>query len=107
MPASGGKPKSLFKDINYSYSDGDQHFAWSPDSQYILANWAEGGGWNNEDVAVIEVESGKITNLTRSGYRTKTVSAATAAGAQRTISTSCSLTARLLPISDAARSRRR
>ncbi len=68
MPASGGKPKSLFKGINYSYSDGDQHFEWSPDSQYILANWQEGGGWNNEDIAVIEVESGKITNLTRSGY---------------------------------------
>ena len=53
MPAGGGKSKSLFKNINYSYTDGDQEFVWSPDSQYILVNWQEGGGWNNEDVAVI------------------------------------------------------
>ena len=69
MPTSGsGKPRSLHKGINYSYSDGDQSFAWSPDSRYILTNWMADGGWNNEDIAVVEVESGKITNLTRSGY---------------------------------------
>ncbi|MBQ9410298.1 MAG: PD40 domain-containing protein, partial [Bacteroidales bacterium] len=68
MPASGGKPKSLFKDINYSYTDGDQEFAWSPDSRYILTTWMADGGWNNVDIAVVEVESGKITNLTESGY---------------------------------------
>lgn len=60
--------KSLFKGINYSYSDGDQSFKWSPDSRYILCNWQENGGWNNEDVALVEIETGKITNLTRSGY---------------------------------------
>jgi len=68
MPVSGGKPRSLHKGINYSYVDGDQRFEWSPDSQYILTNWQADGGWNNDDVAVIEVSSGKITNLTRSGY---------------------------------------
>lgn len=63
-----GKEKSLFKNVNYSYSDGDQGFEWSPDSRYILCNWQENGGWNNEDIALIEVETGKITNLTESGY---------------------------------------
>lgn len=63
-----GKEKSLFKNINYSYSDGDQGFEWSPDSHYILCNWQADGGWNNSDVALIDIETGEITNLTRSGY---------------------------------------
>lgn len=63
-----GKEKSLFKGVNYSYSDGDQGFEWSPDSHYILCNWQADGGWNNADVALIDIESGEITNLTRSGY---------------------------------------
>ncbi len=62
------KVKSLHKGVNYSYSDGDQHFAWSPDSRYILCNWQADGGWNNEDIAMIDVEDGTITNLTQSGY---------------------------------------
>ena len=62
------KVKSLHKGVNYSYSDGDQSFAWSPDSRYILCNWQKGGGWNNEDIALVDVEDGTITNLTESGY---------------------------------------
>ena len=62
------KVKSLHKGVNYSYSDGDQSFAWSPDSRYILCNWQAGGGWNNEDIAMIDVEDGTVTNLTESGY---------------------------------------
>ena len=58
----------LDKSVNYSYTDGDQSFEWSPDSRYILCNYQADGGWNNEDVAVIDVESGKITDLTQSGY---------------------------------------
>ncbi len=63
-----GKEKSLLKDVNYSYQDGDQSFAWSPDSQYIICNYQIDGGWNNSDIGLIEVSSGKITNLTQSGY---------------------------------------
>lgn len=63
-----GKEKSLHKNVNYSYQDGDQDFQWSPDSRYILCNWQENGGWNNEDIAVIDIESGEITDLTQSGY---------------------------------------
>ena len=68
LSTKGGTPKSLHKGVNYSYQDGDQSFAWSPDSRYLLCNWQEAGGWNNEDVALVEVENGEITNLTRSGY---------------------------------------
>ena len=64
----GGKEKSLHKGINYSYIDGDLEFSWSPDSRYILTTWQADGGWNNENVAVIDIESGEIRDLTRSGY---------------------------------------
>ncbi len=63
-----GKEKSLLKNVNYSYTDGDQSFEWSPDSRYILCNYQGDGGWNNEDVALIDIESGEITNITESGY---------------------------------------
>ncbi|MCF0175390.1 MAG: PD40 domain-containing protein [Bacteroidales bacterium] len=65
---SNGKETSLHKDVNYSYTDGDQHFEWSPDGRYILGNWIAEGGWNNSDIAMFDVEKGTITNLTRSGY---------------------------------------
>ncbi len=68
QPTKGGKVRSLLKGANYSYSDGDQDFAWSPDSRYLLCNYQADGGWNNEDIALIEMESGQVTNLTRSGY---------------------------------------
>ena len=65
---SGKEEKSLLKGMNYSYVDGDLDFEWSPDSRYILCTCQENGGWNNTDVALIEVKSGEVTNLTRSGY---------------------------------------
>ena len=67
-PAKGGKTKSLLKGANYSYSDGDQDFAWSPDSEYLLATYQANGGWNNVDIALIEVDNGTVTDLTESGY---------------------------------------
>ncbi|MBQ8483711.1 MAG: PD40 domain-containing protein [Bacteroidales bacterium] len=69
MDLDNGKEKIVLdKSVNYSYTDGDQSFAWSPDSGYLLCNWQGDGGWNNEDVALIDVETGKITDLTQSGY---------------------------------------
>ena len=53
----------------YSYSDGDQWFQWSPDSRWILTNYIGTGGWNNKDVALINASgNGEIHNLTQSGY---------------------------------------
>lgn len=63
-----GKEKSLLKGVNYSYKDGDLDFQWSPDSRFLMSTYQADGGWNNTDVALIEVETGEITNLTRSGY---------------------------------------
>ncbi len=54
---------------NYSYSDGDVNFSWSPDSRWLLSDYIGYGGWNNKDVALVPADgSGKVTNLTQSGY---------------------------------------
>jgi len=63
-----GKERTVLSGALYSYQDGDLSFEWSPDSRFILCNYEAGGGWNNPDVALIELESGKVTNLTQSGY---------------------------------------
>jgi Tol biopolymer transport system component/C-terminal processing protease CtpA/Prc len=55
--------------VNYSYSDGDQYFTWSPDSKYLLAQSTEGGGWFQNEVVLIKDDgSGKRINLTQSGF---------------------------------------
>ena len=63
-----GKEKTVLTGALYSYQDGDLDFKWSPDSRYILSDYQADGGWNNSDVALIDVEEGKVTDLTRSGY---------------------------------------
>lgn len=54
---------------NYSYSDGDQWYQWSPDGKWILAKYFEKGGWQKTDIALVKADgSGEIHNLTNSGY---------------------------------------
>ncbi|MGM9766560.1 MAG: S41 family peptidase [Candidatus Cryptobacteroides sp.] len=67
-PTKGGKTISLIKDANYSYADGDLSFSWSPDSHYLLSSYQADGGWNNEDIAVVDIDTKEITDLTQSGY---------------------------------------
>lgn len=53
----------------YSYSDGDQWFQWSPDSKWILSDFIGIGGWNNKDVVLLNADGkGEMINLTESGY---------------------------------------
>lgn len=53
----------------FSYSDGDEWFQWSPDSRWLLSSYIGVGGWNNADVALVPADgSQKIVNLTQSGY---------------------------------------
>ena len=66
--ADGSKPKTLLKGANFSYSDGDLPFEWSPDSRWILTTYQGGGRMYNEDIALINVEDGTLTDLTESGY---------------------------------------
>lgn len=57
------------KKYQYSYSDGDQWFQWSPDSKWILSDYIGIGGWNNKDVVLLNADGkGEMHNLTQSGY---------------------------------------
>ena len=54
---------------NYSYSDGDVWFEWSPDSRWLLSSYIGNGGWNSQDIALVNASgNGEIHNLTESGY---------------------------------------
>lgn len=53
----------------YSYTDGDQDYAWSPDGKWLLTEYIGRGGWNNKDIALVKADGkGEIHNLTNSGY---------------------------------------
>ena len=53
---------------NYSYSDGDVEFVWSPDSRWFLTSYIGKGGWNNTDIALVAADGSSVTDLTNSGY---------------------------------------
>lgn len=53
---------------NYSYTDGDVPFEWSPDSEWILISYFDKGGWNNSDIAAVKADGSRIIDLTESGY---------------------------------------
>ena len=58
----------LPKEKNYSYSDGDQWFDWSPDGKYLLVEFLEDNYWLTEIGLADASGNGKIVNLTQSGY---------------------------------------
>lgn len=55
-------------EFNYSYSDGDQYFTWSPDSKWILLEFFEFARWNSDIGLVNASGKEKPINLTQSGY---------------------------------------
>jgi Tol biopolymer transport system component/C-terminal processing protease CtpA/Prc len=53
---------------NYSYSDGDQWYQWSPDGKWFLVNFSPNHPFSS-DVGLIKSDgSGNVINLTKSGY---------------------------------------
>lgn len=53
---------------NYSYSDGDQHYEWSPDGKWFLVSYLINGRWISE-VGLLKADGSESPiNLTRSGY---------------------------------------
>ncbi len=54
--------------FNYSYTDGDVAFEWSPDSKWFLVDYIGVGGWNNSDIALVSEDGKTVVNLTESGY---------------------------------------
>ncbi|MBE9461299.1 S41 family peptidase [Dyadobacter subterraneus] len=57
--------------INFSYSDGDQSFSWSPDSQNLLVKSLEGYSYNYNVVLIRIDGSQNRVNLTQSGFGTE------------------------------------
>jgi len=55
-------------DKNYSYSDGDQHYEWSPDSKWFLVNFNQENHWIGEVGLVSAAGNSSVMNLTQSGY---------------------------------------
>ncbi len=55
------------KHKNYSYSDGDQHYDWSPDGKWFLVNFLPEKRWTDQ-VGLISAQGGEIIDLTKSGY---------------------------------------
>jgi tricorn protease len=54
-------------DRNYSYSDGDQYFSWSPDSKWIASGMLMPKQWIGE-IGIINVATKEVRNVTTSGY---------------------------------------
>ena len=57
----------LGKEFNYSYTDGDQSYAWSPDGKWFLVGYLPYNRWN-QDVGLVSADGKKKINLTESGY---------------------------------------
>ncbi|MBV6646333.1 MAG: PD40 domain-containing protein, partial [Cyclobacteriaceae bacterium] len=53
---------------NYSYSDGDQSYHWSPDGQWFLVNFLPQDHWIAE-VGLVDAQGKNLHNLTWSGYQ--------------------------------------
>ena len=57
----------LDKKYNYSYSDGDQSYEWSPDGKWFLVVYMPYNRWNG-DVGLASADGKQLINLTESGY---------------------------------------
>jgi Tol biopolymer transport system component len=56
-------------DLNYSYSDGDQYYAWSPDSRWLLVQFAPKERMFAPEVGIVAADGkSEVRNLTASGY---------------------------------------
>lgn len=60
---------ALGKENNYSYSDGDIHFAWSADSQWLTADFSPRGRLFIKNIGVFPADgSAKPVDISLSGY---------------------------------------
>jgi tricorn protease len=55
-------------DRNYSYSDGDQYYQWSPDSKWLLTNFLHRDQWIGQAGLVSAAGDREVIDLSRSGY---------------------------------------
>ena len=56
-------------DKNYSYSDGDQYYQWSPDSKWLLVQFGTPERVESPEVGLVPADGkSQVINLTLSGY---------------------------------------
>jgi tricorn protease len=66
--ASGQTRTVLSGKFNYSYSDGDQWFDWSPDGSSLAVQFLDANRWG-EEVGIIDAQGkNPLINLSRNGY---------------------------------------
>ncbi len=65
---SGQTRTVLAGDKNYSYSDGDQWFEWSPDGRSLAVQFLSPTRWSGEVGIVPASGEGPLVNVSRSGY---------------------------------------
>lgn len=68
MDTKSKKVRQLTDGSTYSYRDGGFNYKWSPDSRWIALEVDDNHHSPYTDIAIINVESGEMTHLTRSGY---------------------------------------
>ena len=67
--ASGVSRTVLPADRNYSYSDGDQYYQWSPDSKWLLVSYGLPERIQSAEVGLVAADGrSPVVNLTQSGY---------------------------------------
>jgi Tol biopolymer transport system component/C-terminal processing protease CtpA/Prc len=67
--ASGAVRTIMTADKNYSYSDGDQYYQWSPDSKWFLVQFGYADRLFYPEVGLVAADGkSEIHNLTLSGY---------------------------------------
>lgn len=66
MDLKSGKVRNLTDGSTYKQRDGQFNFYWSPDSKWIATEVTNRDPYT--DIAIINVETGALTNITQSGY---------------------------------------
>ena len=66
----GGDARTVFPArFNYSYSDGDMNFQWSPDSRWLVADYAPRGYYFNKDIGIAPADaSAPPRDISLNGY---------------------------------------
>lgn len=66
--ATGSTRTVLPGELNYSYADGDQWYEWSPDGRSFAVQFLSPGRWSSEVGIVPASGTGKVVNVSNSGY---------------------------------------
>lgn len=66
--ATGKTREVMSAENTYSYEDGDQWFDWAPDGKSLVVQFVDRNRWGQEVGVVPADGSGKLVNLTHSGY---------------------------------------